>query len=230
MHIKDNEKKIVSNLEATNNGSKNRRSLKQGEYPQMEKKLYEWFLDQRKKHIPVNGTGLKLKALELQKKLHDGDFHASDGWMNRFKKRFGLRMLKECGEKLSSREDLVDPFKRTLQSVIKENILTPDAIFNADETGLYWKMLPDRTYVHAGEANAPGRKLSKERVTVLLCANASGSKKKIKPILIGKAKRPRSFRNKELPLNYMHSKSAWMHSGIFKVWFFQMFVPEVSMS
>lgn len=88
-------------------------------------------------------------------------------------------------------------------------MITPDAIFNADETGLFWKMLPNKTLVHAGEATAPGRKISKERVTVLLCANSSGTKR-IKPLLIGKAKKPRSFRNKTVHLNYLHSKNAWI--------------------
>lgn len=193
----------------------------------MEEKLYEWFLNQRKLFVPVNGIGLKTKAMEIQKKIYDGGFNASDGWLARFKKRFGIRLLKESGEKLSSRDDLVEPFKRKLNQIIINEGLTHDEVCNADETGLYWKMLPDKTYVHAAEVTAPGRKLSKERITALLCANASGTKK-VKPLLIGKAKKPRSFRNKILPINYLHSKNAWMNSGIFKVWFFQMFVPEVS--
>ncbi|XP_037817448.1 jerky protein homolog-like [Lucilia sericata] len=146
---------IMTNLESTKNGSKNRRSLKNGEYPLMEKELYHWFIEQRKKHIPVNGTALKTKAIEIQNRLYSGGFHASDGWLSRYKKRYGIRLLKESGEKLSSRADLVEPFKKDLQNIIIENNLTLDAIFNANETGMYWKMLPDKTFVHAGEVTAP---------------------------------------------------------------------------
>lgn len=178
----------MENLKITNNGTKNQRSLKKCEFPRMEKALFEWFLSQRNNHIPVNGMVLKAKALEIHNQMYGSDFHASDGWLSRFKKRYGIRLLKQTGEKLSARQDLVQPFKNHFHNLVSEQNLTRDAIFNADETGLCWKLLPDKTFVHAGESSAPGRKLSKERVTVLLlCANASGSKK-LKALLIGKAK------------------------------------------
>lgn len=148
---------------------------------------------------------------------------------DQIRKRFGIRLLKQCGEKLSSDSQAVEPFKRKLQQVIMENNIPKDAIFNADETGIFWKALPDKTYVHSGERCAPGRKMSKERVTVLVCSNASGSKK-IKPLLIGKAQKPRAFRNKTLPVDYVHSKNAWMTAVLFKNWFFEKFVPQVSPS
>lgn len=193
----------------------------------MEDALYEWFLCQRKLHIPVGGTQLKCKALEFHKKFYEGHFIASDGWLTKYKKRYGIRLLKESGEKLSSAKELVAPFINKLAAVIKEHSLTLEAVFNADESGLYWKMLPDKTYVHQGENSAPGRKLSKERITFLICANAEGTKK-IKPFVIGKAQKPRCFRNKNLPVDYGNSKSAWMNASVFKNWFFKMFVPEVS--
>lgn len=87
-------------------------------------------------------------------------------------------------------------------------------------------MLPNNTYVHSGELSAPGRKMSKERITFCACSNVSGTKK-IKPLVIGKAKHPRSFKNKTLPIDYAYSKSAWMNAGIFKTWFYQKFIPEV---
>ena len=49
---------------------------------------------------------------------------------------------------------------------------SPDDIFNADETGLFWKCLPDKS----GE-RCSGGKRSKDRITVLVCANMSGSEK-----------------------------------------------------
>ena len=92
-----------------------------------------------------------------------------------------------------------------MQRIIQEEGLSHDSIFNADKTGLFWKILPSKTFVHAGESTVPGRKLSKERITALLCANPLG-KKKMMPFLIGKANR--SFRNKVLPVNYLHLRNA----------------------
>ena len=194
---------------------KNRYRLTSGEFKKMEDALYEWFLAQRKFHITVGGEQLKCKAVELHKKFYNGQFCASDGWLTKFKKRYGIRLLKESGEKLSSSKELVAPFVNKLASTIMEHGLSNEAIFNADESGLYWKMLPNKTYVHSGEKSAPGRKLSKERLTFLMCANAAGTKK-IKLFVIGKAQKPRSFRNKILPVEYGNSKSAWMNAALFK--------------
>ena len=68
------ETKIVSNHETTNNGSKTRRSLRKGEYPVMEEKLYQWLLNKRNIFIPVNGTTLKLKATGIQNQFCTGIF------------------------------------------------------------------------------------------------------------------------------------------------------------
>lgn len=51
-----------------------------------------------------------------------------------------------------------------------------DKIFNADETGLFYKLMPDKTLKFKGE-NCSGGKLSKDRITVMVAANMSGTKK-----------------------------------------------------
>jgi hypothetical protein len=91
---------------------------------------------------------------------------------------------------------------------------------------LYWKLLPDKTYVSSLEKTGPGRKAEKQRVTFLACTNASGSHK-VKLLVIGKAKNPRTFKNFNCPVNYHNSKTALMTSEIFKRWFKNKFIPEV---
>jgi len=87
-------------------------------------------------------------------------------------------------------------------------------IFNCDETGLFYRLMPNKTIAYKGE-NCHGGKQSKERLTVLLCANADGSDK-LKPLIIGKAKNPRCFKNvKNLPCKYDSNKNAWMTGNIF---------------
>jgi hypothetical protein len=58
---------------------------------------------------------------------------------------------------------------------------------------LYWKRLTTRTLAFQNEKQAPGHKSSKERLTAMCCSNASGTHK-LTPVVIGKAKRPRSFK------------------------------------
>ena len=91
-------------------------------------------------------------------------------------------------------------------------------MYNADETGLFFKSLPNKTLA-AKDDKCIGGKLSKERLTVLLCANASGEK--LKPLVIGKSKQPRSFgrlKHSQLPVNWKWSKKAWMTGDLFEQW------------
>lgn len=61
-------------------------------------------------------------------------------------------------------------------------------IYNADETGLFYEMLPSNTLEMKGQ-RCHGGKHSKKRVTVLLCAYVDASDKR--PLLvIGKSASP----------------------------------------
>lgn len=55
---------------------------------------------------------------------------------------------------------------------------TPDNIYNADETGIFYKMLPDKT-MEFKDVNCHGGKKNKERIT----APPSGDRQSIKPLL-----------------------------------------------
>ena len=91
-------------------------------------------------------------------------------------------------------------------------------VFNADETALYYKQLPERTLHHKGTSFSGGKK-SKERVTLLLCGSMTGEK--LPPLVIGKFKTPRCLRGMErqsFPCRYDYSKNAWMTSAIFQSW------------
>ncbi|XP_050293700.1 jerky protein homolog-like [Anthonomus grandis grandis] len=187
-----------------------------------------WFLRQRETNAPISGLILKEKAKYFHEKLYDkySTFSANSGWLQQFKKRFGIRFLTITGEKLSSQPELVSPFLRKLEEKIKDLNLDYNQVYNADQTGLYWKLLPGKTYVSSEEKTAPGRKTAKEKITFLACTNATGLHK-LTPLVIGKAKKPRSFKNSYIPVHYKNSQSAWMTAGILKEWFKEIFVPEV---
>lgn len=61
---------------------------------------------------------------------------------------------------------------------------------------------------------AAGRKTIKERITFPARTNGNGSHI-LKPLVVGKARNPRAFKNKNL-LWVLFSKSAWMTSSIIK--------------
>ena len=106
------------------------------------------------------------------------------GFLPHFTRRKGLSSKKRARESAS--------VSKKEQNTFTENVLPsllgkyePDDICNVDEIGLFYRLLPDRTYAFKGE-DCHGGKMSKERVTLPLGANMIGSDK-LKPILIGRS-------------------------------------------
>lgn len=117
-----------------------------------------------------------------------------------------------------------------MHKLIEDEGISGDQLYNCDESGLNFKMLPSCTLASRAEDSAPGYKKKKERVTILACSNVTGNNK-LKLCLIGKSQKPRAFKNfkdySSLPVWYKGQKSAWMNSAIFKDWFKEQFVPSV---
>lgn len=91
-------------------------------------------------------------------------------------------------------------------------------IYNADETGLNWKTLPGSTLAAGYESCVAGFKVNKERLTAMMCANASGTHR-LPILIIDKYKRPRCLKNvKHLPVVYKAQKNAWMDRTVFHEW------------
>ena len=61
-----------------------------------------------------------------------------------------------------------------------------DQIYNANETGIFYRLLPDKTLEFKNVSCHSG-KLSKDRLTTMVCANMSGSDK-LPILVIGKSK------------------------------------------
>ncbi|MFS1564416.1 MAG: hypothetical protein ACL7AX_13685 [Candidatus Arsenophonus phytopathogenicus] len=192
--------------------------------------LWIWFMQERRKGTPISGPILKEKALMLHSKIENGgEFTASEGWLTRWKHRHGINYLSVSGEKLSADTAAASSFTDHFAKIIQEECLQPEQVYNIDETGVNFKKLPKKTFVSASEKSAPGFKLNKERITVALCTNATGTHR-LPLFCVGKSKNPRAFKhlNKAaLPVCYKAQKSAWMDSYLFKEWFVNEFVPKV---
>ncbi|GFV40879.1 tigger transposable element-derived protein 1 [Trichonephila clavipes] len=157
------------------------------------------------------------------------EFSASKGWLTGFLKRNALHNIKITGESATADESAAKIFPEEPAKIIEDGDYSADQVFNADETGLYWKKMPNRTYIAKDEKTASGHKASKDRVTLLLCSNASGDRM-LKPLLINKSLRPRALKGKDLkqlPVHWMANPKSWMTTAIFTEWFNNCFVPEV---
>ena len=98
------------------------------------------------------------------------------------------------GEKLSADHPAADNFIPDFQEFIHKKAYSLHQVFNIDETGLYYKLLPPKTLAAHFEKSADGRKTQKQRVTISACSNATGTIK-LPLLFIGKAKNPRCFQH-----------------------------------
>ena len=96
-----------------------------------------------------------------------------------------------------------------------------------DETGLFFRLLPKYTLLMPFEdvSSTRGKKKAKERVSLVVCANATGTHK-IPCILIGKAKLPVCIKNRKWPVKYISQNKAWMDVSTCWKWFEELFYPE----
>ncbi|GFV56810.1 hypothetical protein TNCV_2759111 [Trichonephila clavipes] len=66
------------------------------------------------------------------------------------------------GECATADEGAAKIFPEELAKIIENGDYSANQVFNADETGLYWKKLPNRTYIAKDEKSATGHKASKD--------------------------------------------------------------------
>ena len=201
--------------------------------PQLEKAMIDWFNQERCEGTTLSGPIVQGQAKDFHERIHGvgaGGFEGSSGWLRNFKSRHDIHEVRIRGEQRSADEAAATEYPPLLKKIIDEGQYGPEQIYNADETGLYFKMLPDRTLAkRTDEQKTLGFNQAKNRVTILLCTNSTGTHK-LPPLVIGKFAKPRCFHHlnmEMLPVVYDHSANAWMTSAIFENWFHRHFVPAV---
>ena len=111
------------------------------------------------------------------------EFTVNPGWLERFKKRNGIVFKNVCGE---ANQVLTSMTLDWLPSLLNE--YEARDIFNADETGFFYRCLPDKSLSFKGQQCSGGKK-SKKRITVMVACNSNGSKK-LPLFVIGKSIKP----------------------------------------
>lgn len=207
-----NKEKILSAVDQSH--CKGKKNDRKGQHPILEEALQLWLRGVVTKNLPVSGNLLKQKAEMFAFKMDIHDFKFTDGWLRGFKKRHGVSFKKVCGESGAVDLSTVTDYRTSKLNAIMQEF-APANIFNCDETGLFFKMLPDRSLSFSSEA-CTGGKHSKERVTVMVGANADGTEK-LPLLVIGKAKNPRCFKGvKNLPVWYSSNTKAWITQSLFE--------------
>lgn len=189
------------------------KKLRKSHHEELDRGLLKWFSQKRLDNVTVSGAILQEKASDLGSKIENKEFNCSRSWIERFKKRHGICSGKIAGESASVDMETVQQWLNEKWPKIRENYQDND-IYNADETGLFFKLTPDKTLKFKGE-KCVGGKLPKQRITVLVAANFTGREKR-KLLVIGNSRNPRCFKNRTLPVKYTSNRKAWMTSEIFR--------------
>jgi DDE superfamily endonuclease/Tc5 transposase DNA-binding domain/Fission yeast centromere protein N-terminal domain len=192
----------------------------QGDYPDLEDALYHWHMQMERKKAAITGDILKAMAHEIWSQLpqysQESEPKWSNGWLDRFKKRHHIKEYKLHGEGASAQVYTEDAVKQMNNLRAECSAYALKDIFNMDETGLFWKLQPDRSL--ATHQIKGGRK-SKDRVTIALTVNADGSEK-LEPWIIGRSKNPRCLKHiknrQNLRIVYEYNKTKWMTGAVCK--------------
>jgi hypothetical protein len=113
-----------------------------------------------------------------------------------------------------------------LQTIIAS--YDPEIVHNMDETGLNYRLLPNRSYIHQSERIVRGSKAmrQKDRVTVYVATNATGSDK-IPLSIIHSVESPRCFDYHQHRLKYFVQKKGWSDTATFTKWVKEVFLPHI---
>lgn len=211
----------------------------------MESLLSIWIQNQIAQKIPLSKMVIQAKAKSLFEDIKsesmcndsvsgsatdkEEHFEASNGWFERYKIRANLHSITLKGEAASADTVAADRFPMELKAIIQEGGYDSKQVFNVDETGLFWKRLPKRTFISRTEKSAPGFKGSKDRLTLLLGGNANGDFK-FKPFLVYQSENPRALKGcskNRLPVHWRANKKSWMTALLFKDWVSTCAIPEI---
>ncbi|XP_033225262.1 jerky protein homolog-like [Belonocnema kinseyi] len=232
---KDKIFQYFNELQNTHGNARKKKIITAPDLEILDKIVYAWYCEKLTIGEPISGVLLREKALFFYQQLKDNgkivegslEFKASNGWLRNFKDRHEFRILQLKGEKPSAKHEGSDSFITFFKEFLQDNEYEYENVYNAQETGLQYRSLPNRTFVSANEEEVAEHKPLTDRLTVMLCANAIGSHK-IPPLIIGTSKKPRCLeKEKTLHVDYIDQENAWMTTDIFLYWFREIFLKNV---
>lgn len=186
-------------------------------YESLEQALYMWFRDVSAKGAIINDNIMNSKAKSFGSEMNiNADFKYSSGWLQRFKKRYGINMcVRRLGQAASGKASVVQ--EGCLQMKTDLTSYSTHDIYRMDETRLFYRLEPNAMLT---KTPVNRKKKNKDHITVALCSNADGSHK-LKPLVISKFACPRCFSKDYDPnvfCDYYHNPNAWMTTDVFLKW------------
>jgi len=177
-------------------------------------------------------VSLTSKVSKMTAKYPDVDRETYEwyGWFSRWRNRFSVgKSVRLHGEASDVDINAAEKPMNDLREKLRD--FKPENIFNMDETGLFFRALPNRSYVLNDVDSRQFRRGSKsltakDRVTLVLCVNSTGTCK-IAPLMIGSSKEPRCFRDGRCPIPYTNQAKAWLDKNVYRYWWQNIFLPHI---
>ena len=207
--LKDKEK-IVELYEGQNaSAQKCHKRTRESKFSDLNETLHAWFCLAVSKNVYPDGRIQKEKAIEIAGQLGCEGFKASNGWLDRWKKRYNVRQVKVSGESGDVSGATVDSWKERLPDILQR--YSAKDVWNLDETGCFGQALPDKGFNQRAKA-CKGGKQSKQQITDTFIVNAVVSSE-AEPIVIWKSEKPRCFKNVEKKVSFPCSTSVKKKGG-----------------
>ena len=147
-----------------------------GRYTKLEDQLYLWIDDMRQANLPVppSLTIAKAKLITSSLAIPEEEFKASWQWLRRFRARRGLQKLLLHGGGEVNKDDLELLAALSKLYVVIEQY-DPENVYNMDETGLFFPLLPRYSLLmpYEDKLTTRGKEKSKDRVSLTVPVNAT---------------------------------------------------------
>ena len=98
---------------------RSRKRTRTCEYSDINEVLHEWYLLACSKNIYPVGLQLCEKAKQIAERLQKPEFKASNGWLDRWKKRYNIKHVKTNGESGEVSGATVDSWKERLSELLQ---------------------------------------------------------------------------------------------------------------
>ena len=193
----------------------------QPKHPEVEKRVTSFITFVRQQRLPVTLSLLRTRAKMAAGELGIYDFKASDGWIRRYRKRHGLGnsiRLHGKGDVHVSESALqrMEEIRKVMEDYELCNI------YNQDESGLMYRMGPNRTYTapfeHRQEVRGTNFQNFKQRITVSMCVNGDGTHR-LPVKYIGKSVTPVCFQDHpDARYSYTSQRNGWIDGSQFEIW------------
>ena len=89
------------------------------EYADVNTALYDWYLITCSKNVYPTGPQLVEKAKQIAEQLRKSDFKGSNGWFDKWKKRFNVKQLTVNGELGDIQGITIDSWKERLPEIVE---------------------------------------------------------------------------------------------------------------